>query len=162
MKYLTLLPMLLLSVVTQAGEVCSTSSNQDEVLESTLITTDVPGHLKGAKIIVRRADGKESEVPAELFKVVPRKQQRLVTKIENKKTISCKETLDNKNRVSLLGGYGAREGLDRSNSANHVKIESKTGLVGGLQYQRSLNERLSIGVQGQSNQTGSLMLGLDF
>jgi hypothetical protein len=31
-----------------------------------------------------------------------------------------------------------------------------------LQYQRLLTEKISVGVQGQTNQTGSLMIGLDF
>ena len=145
-----------------AKEQCSTTSQIDEVLETQVITTDVPSHLKGAKIIVRRADGKESEVPAELFKVVPRRQQRIVTKLESKRVVSCKETLFNKNRISLLGGYGAQEGTKRRVTEDSVRLQNNVGAVGGLQYQRSLNERWSFGAQGQTNETGSVMIGLDF
>lgn len=157
-----LLILLALISVANAKENCSTTNTEDTVQETVLISTDVPSHLKGATIIVRLADGKTTEVPAELFKVVPRKQQRIVTKVANKELTVCKETLDNKNRVSLLGGYGPRDGLSKNVSANATDISSRTGVVGGAQYQRSITDRISIGVQGQTNKTGSLLMGIDF
>lgn len=157
-----LIAAILLSTSALAKEECSTSSKQEEVKETKLITTDVPSHLKGAKIIVRRADGKESEVPAELFKVVPRKQERIITKVENTLVTSCRKTLYNKNRISLLGGHGPNGKLDKSVGIDKTDVKLRDGAVGGVQYQRSLNERWSIGGQVQSNETGSLMLGLDF
>jgi hypothetical protein len=158
----TLLIALLVSTVAIAKEECNTSSKQEEVKETQLITTDVPSHLKGATIIVRLADGRESKVPAESFKVVPRKQQRIVTKLETKVSSFCRQTLDNKNRISLLGGHGPNGRVEKTVSTDQVEVETRNGIVGGLQYQRSLNEKLSIGVQGQTNRTGSLMIGLDF
>lgn len=145
-----------------AAESCVTSSQSEEVLETTLITTDVPSHLKGAIIIIVQADGKQSAVPAEKFKVVPRKQQRVVSKVATNTTKLCQTPSEFKNRVSLLAGRGTKSGLDKSASPTRVDIESRIGAVGGLQYQRLLTEKISVGVQGQTNQTGSLMIGLDF
>lgn len=159
MKFLILT---LLSLPVFAAEICSTSAQNEQVLETVTISTDVPSHLKGATIVVRLADGRESKVPAELFKVVPRKQQRLVTKLSSEKTISCLKTSETKNRLSLLGGYGTQKGLKRSVRSDGVDVETRAGVVGGIQYQRSLTERFSVGVQGQTNATGSLMIGVDF
>ena len=132
----------------------------DHVLKD--INTDTPAWLKGAKIIVRKADGSESSVPAERFKVVPRKQQFIVEKFLTAKTLTCTTNTPRKNRVSLLGGSGTKSGLDTSTSGTTTTVESRTGAVGGAQYQRMLGERLSLGIQGQTNETGSLLLGIDF
>ena len=145
-----------------AAESCVTSSQSEEVLETTVISTDVPSHLKGAIIIIVQADGKQSAVPAEKFKVVPRKQQRIVSKVATSTIKLCQTPSEFKNRVSLLAGRGTKSGLDKSASLTRVDIESRIGAVGGLQYQRLLTEKISVGVQGQTNQTGSLMIGLDF
>lgn len=153
---------LLFSVSAFAGEQCVTSSQQEEVQETKLITTDVPSHLKGAIIIVILADGRKSAVPAEQFKLVPRKQQRIVTKVATNTTKLCQQSAEYKNRISLLAGRGTKSGLDKSVSSSKVDIESRIGAVGGLQYQRLLTEKISVGVQGQTNNTGSLMIGLDF
>lgn len=154
---------MLLTVSAFANEpVCTDNAGQSEVKEKLDIKTNVPNYLKGAVIIIRRADGKESIVPAEKFKVVPRKQQFIVTKIEVNNTRICTTNEPRKNRASLLGGYGIKNGLDTTRDGNTTTVESRTGAVGGAQYQRMLNDRLSIGAQGQTNSTGSLLLGLDF
>jgi hypothetical protein len=146
-----------------AGEpVCSESTGQTEAKEKLEIKTDVPNHLKGATITIRLADGRESTVPAEKFKVVPRKQQFIVTKVETSKVVSCTTNDPKKNRASLVAGYGAKNGLTTSTSGSTVTVETKSGAVGGAQYQRMLNEDISVGVQAQTNGTGSLLLGLDF
>lgn len=161
MKYLIIA--MLVSFGAHAAEpVCSEENSQEVATETKEITTDVPSHLKGATIIVRTADGRESSVPAEKFKVVPRKQQFIVTKTEKAKVLSCTTNEPKKNRVAVLGGHGAQGGLKSSQSGSTVEVESKTGAVGGLQYQRMLNDTLSIGVQGQTNKTGSLLIGIDF
>jgi tetraacyldisaccharide-1-P 4'-kinase len=133
------------------------------VLETKLIGADVPSHLKGVTICLYKQNSHAySCVPAEKFKLVPRKQQRIVTKVAHETLKSCKEISFRKNRVSALAGAGQREGFEKDVSSSKIDIESKTGFVGGLQYQRSLNDRFSVGVQGQSNKTGSLMIGVDF
>ena len=155
--------MLLVAGNAQGGEPqCTEQVGQAEAKEKLEITTDVPSHLKGATITIKQADGRESTVPAERFKVVPRMQQFIVTKLETSKVTSCTTNEPRKNRVSLLGGYGARNGLKVTTSGSVTTVESSSGAVGGAQYQRMLGERWSIGVQGQTNETGSLLLGLDF
>lgn len=170
-KYLIVLLALLSSMAyaAQSEPSCSESQSADEVTEQRDVNTNVPAYLKGATITVRLADGKETTVPAERFKVVPRKQQFVVTRTEHKSAKSCTvvENSPNKNRVSAVGGYGATGGLTTpvASAPGVVDVESKVGFVGGLQYQRTLpllNDRLSVGVQGQSNKTGSLLLGIDF
>jgi len=160
MKYLIIM---LLSFSSMASEpVCSEQTSAEETTGQLEIKTDVPNHLKGATITVRLADGKETTVPAEMFKVVPRKQQFVTTKTQITKVSSCVTSEPNKNRVSLLGGHGTKSGLDTSVSGTTTEVETKAGLVVGAQYQRMLNDTLSIGVQGQSNKTGSVLIGIDF
>jgi hypothetical protein len=157
MKYIIF--SMLFSVSSLASD-CVEKVSEEVLTETKVISTDVPSHLKGAVIIVRRADGVESAVPAEKFKVVPRKQQFVVTKTERSKTLSC--STSKKNRVSLLGGHGNQGGLTTTQAGSTVEVESDTGVVGGAQYQRMLNDTLSIGAQVQTNKTGSVLLGVDF
>jgi hypothetical protein len=156
MKYFILL--MLVSSSSMAD--CTSETKAWETQEQYVISTDVPSHLKGATITVKRADGKETTVPAEQFKVVPRKQQFLVKAVLKIHGITCRE--NKSNRVSLLGGYGSRNGLSSSSDGTTTTVETSTGLVGGAQYQRMLDDRWSLGVQGQTNNTGSLLFGLDF
>jgi len=166
MKYsIALFAVLLMFVVrfAHAGEpACSEQTSAEQVTGQLEINTDVPSHLKGAVIIVRRADGKESQVPAERFKVVPRKQQYLTTRTERNKVVSCTTNEPRKNRVALLGGHGTQEGLKSTTNGSTTEVESNVGLVGGAQYQRMITDRLSVGVQGQTNKTGSVLIGVDF
>lgn len=138
-------------------------SSQDNVKE---ITTDVPEHLKGATITVKTRDGRESTVPAEKFKVVPRVQQFVVTEHSSATVKTCvvpKGVSEYKNRVSALGGVGANEGLDRVQvSPSVVEVESRMGTVLGAQYQYMFADRWSVLLQGQTNKTGSLGVGFDF
>lgn len=159
----SILFILLFAVTANAAEpVCSEQQTEAVATESMEIKTDVPSHLKGATITVRLADGRETTVPAERFKVVPRKQQFIVTKTEKSKMVSCTSNDPAKNRIALLGGHGAQAGLNSSVSGTTTEVESNVGLVGGLQYQRLITDTISLGVQGQTNKTGSVMIGLDF
>jgi hypothetical protein len=156
--------LLLLLLATNAMADCQTTIDTEMVTATTVITTDVPAHLKGATITIRLANGKESSVPAELFKVVPRKRQEVVLeKTQNVNTVCTNtEIATNKNRVSALGGYGSRNKLATSTTSTTVEVENSRGLVGGLQYQRLITDELSIGAQAQTNKTGLLLIGLDF
>jgi hypothetical protein len=64
-----------------------------------------------------------------------------------------------------LLGHGAQEGLDADRSdPTAVTVSSKVGVVGGAQYQYLLpilDDRFSLGVQGQTNKTFSATLGVD-
>lgn len=138
---------------------CSTSSNAEEVTETRELTTDVPSHLKGAIIMIILADGTHSAVPAEKFKVVPRAQQFLITKTKQLDKTTC---TPEKNRLSLLAGNGPKEGLSRYKTSSTVTVESKVGTVGGLQYQRLLDHGVNVGIQGQSNESVLVNIGIDF
>jgi hypothetical protein len=158
----TILLLSLLLGVHAYAEDCTTSTDVNEVVSTYDINTNTPNYLKGAKIIVRLANGKESSVPAEKFKVVPRKQQYITKTAAHLTKTSCTISTNEKNRVALLGGRGAQNGLDSSTDGTTVSVASKVGLVGGLQYQRLLGKRVSLGIQGQTNKTLSGMIGLDF
>lgn len=160
MKKFIIALIMTLPVISFASEKCSTTSEKEIVQEQKDINTAVPEHLKGATIIVRTADGKEMSVPAEQFKVVPRKQQFMVTKVKQVSKMMCSAEL--KNRVSLLAGDGPRDGLKRTETPTTVTIESKTGVVGGVQYQRLLTDRISVGAQVQSNESALISVGLEF
>jgi hypothetical protein len=138
---------------------CTYTSNAETVSETTEIKTDVPKFLEGATIIVRLANGTETVVPAEKFKVVPRKQQFLVAKTYQLNLEVC---TPNKNRFSYLAGKGTRPGLRTVRTDNEVTVESKVGAVGGLQYQRLIYEDISVGAQVQTNDTVLVNIGLDF
>ena len=160
--------MLCLPSLSFASDLCKTTTSDQSVEDQLEIKTDVPSHLKGATICVKQADGKESCVPAEKFKVVARKQQFIVTKVKTTDTTTCtvfekadKEEKE-KNRISLLAGNGPKEGLERTNSGSKVTVESRVGVIGGVQYQRLLTERVSVGAQLQSNESALVNIGLDF
>jgi hypothetical protein len=161
MKLLLIIITLFISSQAMAKD-CQTTNKSDQVTETIVITTDVPNHLKGATITVTKANGESSVVPAELFKVVARKQERIVSKVLEKETITCRENSNPRNRVSLLGGYGPKSGLTKDVSSSRVEIESHTGLNAGVQYQRNIYEDISVGAQVQSNKAGALIIGLDF
>lgn len=161
MKTLFIVISMLVPFFVFAGENCSTTTDEAAVEEKLEIKTDVPKFLEGATICVKLADGKESCVPAEKFKVVARKQQFIVTKTRQQTKTMCSADKD-KNRLSLLAGKGAQEGLNRTNNGSTVTIESRVGAVGGAQYQRLLTDKLSIGVQLQTNESVLGSIGIDF
>lgn len=167
MKYLAML-LVVLSTNVQADQQCSNVTSDEHAVEQREIRTDVPKFLKGATIIVRLADGTESKASAELFKVVPRKQQYLVTRTLRDSTTQCVEILPilseelPKNRLSLMGGKGPSGKLNRGANPSKQRVSTEQSLLGGLQYQRNIYENISVGVQGQTNKTGALLLGLDF
>jgi hypothetical protein len=144
-----------------ASPACETLRSESVSTGELVINTDVPSHLRGASIIVRLKDGSESVVPAEKFKVVPRVQQVITTQVTKDTVRECK--LDGeKNRLSVLVGHGRKDGLDVENNGSNVEVSNRVGLVGGIQYQRKIIGRLSVGGMVQSNKTVSGGLGVDF
>jgi hypothetical protein len=157
---------------------CDSATNEGLVTGVKKIDTDVPKHLRGAVIIVRTADGRESVVPAEKFKVVPRKQQFITTDTLITTVIQCtqKPTIikgntyvyTSKNRVSLLAGKGMRAGLDKNRKNEEtIEVKNRVGAVGGVMYQRIIDQSLtpldlSVGGQVQTNKTILFNVGLDF
>lgn len=148
------------------AEECSTQESELATTGELLIKTDVPKYLEGATITVTLANGKSSTVPAEKFKVVPRKQQFITTHTNKTVVKTCAGEEAKRHRVSVLAGEGAKNGLHRENSPSVTKIESRAGFTAGLQYQyksklKLLKAPVSVGLQGQTN-GGSVLLGLDF
>jgi hypothetical protein len=174
MKKLLLIALLATSAPAFAKDECSTKTSDAVTTGQLVIDTKVPSHLKGAVIIVRRADGTESVVPAEKFKVVPRKQQIITTNTKTESVTQCtKETVVEKlvqtealrNRLSIGVGKGPKGGLSTDREADKVSVETKTGAVGLLQYQRnlqSLDDKLNIGAQIQTNKSVLGTIGKDF
>lgn len=164
MKYLISLG-LLLAPFAFAEEKCSEDQKVTQAQELKEVKTSAPKFLEGGTITIKQVDGRTETVSADEYMVIKRLHKRPVIKVSSVTVRSCSNL--NRNRVSLLAGQGPKGGLDseRSYAPDEVTVESKVGLVGGAQYQRLLpvlSDRLSIGVQGQSNGTALGTIGLDF
>ncbi len=165
MKYLIIFT-LLLSSVSYAGEKCSES--QTEQLEDVVyeVNADIPSHLKGAKITVKLADGRESTVPAEKFMVVPRKQKTVLG--QNKlvsKNVTCSKD-GNKNLLMLEARHDVTE-LESSTTtgpnSQTISVKSKKELVPGVNYfRRELIGPVGAGIGIDTNGTPKGMLGVEF
>ena len=66
-----------------------------------------------------------------------------------------------KNRVRLLGGVGPN-GFNPAVSSSNVVVTTTDGLLGGVGYDRMLDDRWSIGGQAFTNRTYTLGIGFDF
>lgn len=168
MKYILILIMMATSVAYSEDNNCSATRSSQEVEEQYDIKTDVPRYLEGATITVTLKDGKSSTVPAEKFKVVPRKQQFITKRTKQTDVLVCKEP-PQRHRVSVLVGSGSKDGLDRNDNydVDTAQVKSKVGINAGVQYQyktdlKIFNKPLSFGIQGVSNKTGAGLLGIDF
>jgi hypothetical protein len=62
----------------------------------------------------------------------------------------------------IQGNIGPTGTLSKDSSVGKVDISTKTGAVGGVQYQRKVSKDISVGGQVQTNKTGLLSIGLDF
>ena len=130
--------------------------------------TEAPKYLKGAEITVTLKNGKTYTFKSEEYAVVPRNGMGQVVVLQNQlasvaKKIERKELVKNKkNRIYGLIGRGNTGGLDTSTNGSRYETTQDVGTVGGIGYQRKLNETINAGVQVQNNGTTSLSLGLDF
>lgn len=77
-------------------------------------------------------------------------------------------SIDDKNELSILGGDGAQKGfsgntLPVGNTGKQGLVHGfKRGFVGGVQYQRAITPKLSLGIQAQTNDTYSVLFGVRF
>ncbi len=161
MKSIFLIAMFLVPSLSFAAENCTTDTSEEMAEEQLLISTDVPKHLEGATITIRTKDGRESSVPAEKFKVVPRKQQFITTKTKQTSQTVCSAER-NAHRLNLLVGTGPKGGLHTNRAPTEVTIESRNGVIGGLQYQLLVTEKVNLGIQVQSNESALFNIGHDF
>ena len=172
MKIMLLIASLAAAPLALAKDECSTKTGDTVTTGQKVIDTKVPNHLKGAVIIVRRADGTESVVPAEKFKVVPRKQQYITTNTKTESVTQCLRETEKlvqtevlRNRLSIGVGKGPKGGLSTDREGDRMTVETKTGAVGMLQYQRNLetfDDRLNVGAQIQTNKSILGSVGTDF
>lgn len=165
MKYIIFATIAFMVTNAHAEITCNQSVTQDEVKEQLEIKTDVPSHLVGATICVKQSDGRESCVPAEKFKVVPRQQQFIVTKVQQNTETSCLMKDAKQHRISGLIGKGPKNqvSVDSSNAPNEVSISNRYGTIGGIQYQYKFEDsNWSVPVQLQTNESALIGVGYDF
>lgn len=132
----------------------------------------IPEYLEGAKTTVTLKSGKTYTYKSEDMAVVKRdrlktnkNQTRIASKIV-KKLIndfkSRKIVPNKKNRVYVLGGFGPTNRLEVSSADDGYRVGIDRGFIGGVGYQRKINQDFSAGVQLQSNGVTLLSIGRDF
>jgi hypothetical protein len=127
----------------------------------------IPELLKDSKIVTTLKNGKQVSFDGNEWMVVRRKapkklEEKLVLLPSDQSAAQVrKQPAQKMNRARLIGGIGPK-GFDSTAKANYVEINSKSGVIGGVGYDRLLNEAVSIGGQVLSNGTMALSLGLDF
>lgn len=94
------------------------------------------------------------EKPVEVIKLVDRP-------VVVRQEIVVEKQITKPNRVLLLAGVGPKGNLVEEYSTTHHIVSTENGPVMGLQYVRDIG-RLSVTIQGQSNRTGLVGLGLNF
>jgi outer membrane biosynthesis protein TonB len=104
-------------------------------------TVEKPVHVFVEKPVV---------VEKEVVKVVDRPVPVRVTQTVVKK-------VQKKNRINALAGMGPT-----NISITQSTVNLERGLILGVQYQRMLDDSLSIGIQVQSNETTLGIVGIDF
>ncbi len=155
--------------IATANAECNKEIVSETVTGQYKIDTTVPKALVGAMITVQTKDGYVRMFSADQFKVVPRKQQFITQKVTQTNLVVCQNTSSPKlkNRVSLMGGEGPNPGFDSTQTANQVSVQNKIGAVAGVQYQRDTGLKVkglpvNVGIQGQTNKSVLLNLGVDF
>lgn len=129
------------------------------------VNKDIPKHLRGATIIVRQADGRETTVPAEKFMVVPRKQQ---TVVGQNKIVSKKLTCDKDQKKNILYVGAKRELTDLETKTNAInksaQVDSLKTLTPSINYMRRkvLDSDLNLGIGIDKNSQIGGTVGLDF
>lgn len=148
MKNIIFIVLMSMPIMAYAQESCVTTTT--ESVEGKMeIDTKVPKNLEGAIITIRTEDGQEKTMPAEQFKVVPRKQQFIVNKTRQIDRINCppSKNVRRPNRLSLLVGQGYKYGIEIQADGNTLEASSRVGIIGGIQYQRLVTDRVSVGGQ---------------
>jgi hypothetical protein len=142
---------------------CTETVGQEQVEKVQQISTDVPKHLVDAVIIVRTKDGRESQVSANQFKVVPRKQQFIVTETSKLSKQVCKVDVKDKNMV-ILGGRRDHTGLTKEVNGNVGVLSSERGAVFDAGYMRKNLFGTPLGVGGSVDTNGTLRgtVGVEF
>lgn len=127
------------------------------------VNKEQPNHLKGAVIIVRLADGRESSVPAEKFMVVRRVQKTIVGQ---NKLLSTKLTCnkDTKKNIVYVGAKREAGDVEVKTQNKTAQVDTLKTLTPSLNYMRRkiLNSDLNLGAGVDKNGQVSGTIGLDF
>lgn len=129
---------------------------------------EMPKYLKGATVTVTLKDGKTYTYKSEDMAVVKRNNidinaAALAEHKQIKRQIKEKKIVKNrKNRVYVLGGYGQTGNMDVSTNGQTYEVKHDMGAVGGIGFQRKVNEKFNLGIQVQTNDTTSISAGFDF
>lgn len=142
---------------------CTDVQTTNAEVQTSFINTDVPKHLQDAVIVIRLKDGRESQVSANQFKVVPRKQQLLITEVKTHTERVCKVSGKEKNLL-MLGGRRDHKDLESSVNGNVGKVISEKGLVLDASYLRQniFDTNLGVGAGVDSNGTLRGVIGVEF
>jgi hypothetical protein len=112
-------------------------------------------YVTRTKVVEKVVDRPVPVIVEKPVKVVEKVVQVVDRPVLVKRTVEKK--VYKKNRISVLAGGGPTR---LSTEPNAVVLER--GIVLGAQYQRSLNDTLSLGIQVQTNQTVLGSVGIDF
>jgi hypothetical protein len=132
---------------------------------------EVPKMFVDSKIVLTLKDGRQFNFDGNEWMVVRRKAKKSLAilapvkekkKEEQKKVVENKESSSSKkNRVRLMGGIGP-SGFDSERRKNTVKVETTEDTLGGIGYDRLIDDKFSLGGQVLSNGTYTIGVGLDF
>lgn len=151
-------------MITKANAAdCTDVQTTNAQVQTSTITTDVPKHLQDAVIVIRLKDGRESQVSANQFKVVPRKQQHLITEVKTHTERVCKVSGKEKNLL-MVGGRRDHKDLDIRVNGKTATVESEKGLVLDAAYMRQniFNTNLGVGAGIDTNGTLKGIIGVEF
>ena len=142
---------------------CTDVQTTNAQVQTSEITTDIPKHLQDAVIVIRLKDGRESKVSANQFKVVPRKQQHLITEVKTHTERVCKVSGKEKNLL-MVGGRRDHKNLDTRVNGKTVTVESEKGLVLDAAYMRQniFDTNLGVGAGVDTNGVVKGLVGFEF
>lgn len=157
-----LITLLLLISTAYAKEKCGETKTSTHLEKTELDTvTEVPNHLRGATITLKKADGSQEVLKAEDYMIVKRQHKRPVFREKIATTrIQCQdETVKNIVSLKAVNSYG-RADLESDDTSATIST-SKRRTLGG-QYQRNVGKNIFLGVDADLNRNAGLLIGLGF
>lgn len=131
---------------------------------------EVPKMFIDSSITITLKNGKQYTFDGNKYMIVERKAKALapvkteVQEVEaklEKSTVFVLMPESKLNRVRLIGGYGPN-GFKTSTNNNNMKVQTDNSVLGGIGYDRMLNDKFSAGALMLSNGSLGLSIGLDF
>lgn len=125
-------------------------------LISSSLLAKAPKPFDDSSIKRKLKNGSIQSFDGNRYKIVPRTSK---SSKKLNKSVSKPISKVRKNRISLLVGSAPKAKI-YTPAVDTAKVESKLAI--GLQYQRLITEKVSLGVQIQSNESAFGSVGLDF